>query len=175
MIPLLGILGALILVAGAAYPAKEISFPLKSLKNWLFAIGGATMLLYSILNYLYGAGAIFFIFLQGLVNVSSVFMMTNTSEKISSPILISLTLGLIGWSLWIFEGFDTLFFILGLSGIALGYALKPGTFRRNLSLTLGSLLIATFSYLAADWIFFWLNVFFAVFSGYYSWKLRAKN
>jgi hypothetical protein len=42
-----------------------------------------------------------------------------------------------------------------------------GTIRRVLALTLGSALIAIFSYIEASWIFFWLNVFFALFSAYY--------
>lgn len=172
-ITLEGILGALVLVIGAAYPIKKTKHPIYSVKNWLFAIGGFLMLIYSILNYSYNNGAIFFIFLQALVNVSSLFMMTKTSERVSTPIIIFLSLGLIIWSLRLFTGYDTLFFIIGLSGIALGYALNPGTARRNIALTVGSILIALFSYLAGDWIFFWLNVFFAVFSGYYSWKLLA--
>ncbi|MBT7703261.1 hypothetical protein HN748_03435, partial [Candidatus Peregrinibacteria bacterium] len=64
-------------------------------------------------------------------------------------------------------------FIFGLLGIALGYALGPATKRGNIALTTGSLLIAVFSYLVADWIFFWLNTFFAIFSGYYAIKLTA--
>jgi hypothetical protein len=175
LILLQGILGALILVSGAAYPIKKEKHPLQSTKNWLFAIGGLMMLIYASLNYIYNDGAVFFILLQGLVNVSSIFMLSNTSERYSSPIIISLALLLIIWSLTLFEGYNTLFFIIGLSGIALGYVLKAGTFRRNLALTLGSILLATFSYLAADWVFFWLNVFFAVFSGYYSLKLKAKS
>ncbi len=166
-----GIVAALVLVTGAAYPIRKCPHPIRSVKNWLFAIGGLMMLIYAILNYFYNDGAVFFIFLQVLINISSVFMLSNTDERYSSPIIICLSILLIIWSLTLFEGLNTLFFIIGLSGIAVGYVLKAGTSRRNISLTLGSILIALFSYIAADWVFFWLNSFFAVFSGYYSVKL----
>ena len=129
------------------------------------------MLIYAVLNYLSGTGAVFYIFLQAVVNLASIFMMTNTREKISTPIILLLTGVLIIWSLKLSLGLTTLLFILGLGGIATGYVLKPGTARRNIALTLGSLLIVIFSYLVNDWVFFSLNSFFAIFSGYYSWKL----
>lgn len=170
---LIGLIGSIILVAGAAYPEKPGKHPAKSLKNWLFAIGGVLMLIYSILNYL-GGGPIFFIFLQVLVNVSSIFMMANTPDHIDTPIIVSLGILLIIWSLTLFEGFSTSFFILGLIGIGMGYAMNGGTAKRNLSLALGSAMIAFFSYLESDWIFFWLNVFFCIFSAYYVWQLRIQ-
>jgi len=166
-----GLVGSLILVSGAAYPVKKFKHPIKSTKNWLFALGGFLMLIYSILNYLEG-GPVFFIFLQGLVNIASIFMLSNTHENISTPIIIGASIFLIAWSMTLFEGYNTIFFIIGLSGIATGYVLHTGTYRRNLALFIGSALIALFSYIESSWIFFWLNVFFAIFSGYYSWKLR---
>ncbi len=169
---LIGVIGALVLVAGAAYPAKKVKHPTHSAKNWLFAVGGLIMLIYSILNYLAG-GAIFFIFIQILVNISSILMMSNTSDKVDSVIISIAGVSLIAWSLTLFEGYNTVFFILGLVGIALGYALETGTFRRNFALTIGAILIAIFSYIEASWIFFWLNIFFALFSGYYTFKLRS--
>ncbi|MDA1209068.1 MAG: hypothetical protein O2904_03500 [bacterium] len=166
---IIGVLGGATLVAGAAYPVQKVSHPVKSRKNWLFAVGGAIMLLYSLLNYQTG-GPIFFIFLQILVNISSVMMMLNTSDKIDTPIIVLAGLVLIVWSLRLFEGYNTVFFIIGLSGIGLGYAFEMGTMRRGIALTIGSTLIALFSYVEASWIFFWLNIFFALFSGYYLWK-----
>ena len=169
---LIGLVGALVLVAGAAYPVKKVKYPTHSAKNWLFAIGGVIMLIYSILNYLAG-GAIFFIFLQILVNISSILMMSNTGDKLDAVVISVAGISLIGWSLTLFEGYNTILFILGLVGIALGYAFETGTFRRNLALAIGAILIAVFSYIEANWIFFWLNTFFALFSGYYAVKLRA--
>jgi len=170
---LIGLTGALILVAGAAYPERHVTHPAKSLKNWLFAIGGLCMLVYSTLNYIAG-GPIFFIFLQALVNVASIFMMLNVPDTIDTPLIGLTGLGMIAWSLYLFEGYITVFFIIGLSGIGMGYAMEGGTFRRDAALTLGSALIALFSYLTASWIFFWLNIFFAIFSGYYAWRLWSK-
>ena len=164
---LIGLIGSLILVTGAAWPEPKKSIHnIKSIKNWLFAIGGFTMLAYAILGYQEG-GPVFFIFLQALVGVSSILMMIDAPDKVDVPIISICGLGLIVWSLSLFEGYNTVFFVLGLSGIGLGYAFKMGTLRRNLALTLGSILIAVFSYIEASWVFFWLNVFFAIFSGYY--------
>ena len=171
----IGILGGITLVIGAAYPVRKVRHPVQSTKNWLFAVGGAIMLLYSLLNYQAG-GPIFFIFLQVLVNISSVMMMLNTPDSIDTPIIIVAGLALIVWSLQLFEGYNTIFFIIGLSGIGLGYAFEMGTLRRGIALTFGSALIALFSYIEASWIFFWLNVFFALFSGWYLWKqISAKK
>ena len=167
---LTGLLGSLVLVMGAAWPEKKVaSHPTRSIKNWLFAIGGTIMFIYALLGYQNG-GPIFFVILETLVMLSSLLMMLNIPDKIDVPILSFGCLGLIIWSLFLFEDYSTLFFILGLFGVGLGYALKMGSFRRGLALTLGSILIAIFSYLEASWIFFWLNTFFALFTTYYIYK-----
>ncbi|MEK7673199.1 MAG: hypothetical protein AAB373_04920 [Patescibacteria group bacterium] len=171
----LGLEGAIVLVIGAAWPDKKTSHPTQSIKNWFLALGGLVMLTYSILNYLYHDGAIFFVFLQGLVNVASILMMANVKDKIDVPVISVSALALVIWSLYLFEGYSTILFVLGLAGIGLGYAMDGGTFRRNFALLLGSILIAWFSYLDQSWIFFWLNVFFALFSAYYSWKMLPKK
>lgn len=164
---LTGLIGSLILVLGAAWPnPKKAIHPAKCTKNWLFAIGGLFMFAYALLGYL-NDGPIFFVILQILVAVSSVLMMLNLDDRIDTPIISISGIILIIWSLYIFEGYNTLIFIFGLAGIGLGYAFKMGTIRRDLALTLGSILIAIFSYVEASWIFFWLNTFFALFSGYY--------
>jgi hypothetical protein len=169
----LGILGSLILVAGSAYPEKKTSHPARSFKNWLFALGGLCMLIYSTLNYLEG-GAIFFIFLQALVNVASVLMLTNVPDRIAAPLIGVVGLGLMGWSITLFEGINTLFFILGLIGIGIGYVLDQPR-ARNMALLLGSALIALFSFFSQDWIFFGLNVFFAFFCGVHVYTFRAQK
>ena len=128
------------------------------------------MFTFALLGYLNG-GPVFFIFLQGLVAVSSILMMLNAPDKVDIPIITIAGIGLIAWSLYLFEGYNTVFFILGLTGIGLGYTLEMGTVRRNLALTLGSILIAVFSFIEMSWVFFWLNTFFACFSGYYVLKL----
>lgn len=165
-----GLVGSLILVTGAAWPEiKDVKHPTKSLKNWLFAVGGFIMLLYAIFNFQQD-GPIFFVILQILVAITSILMMLNTPDKVDTAIITISGLGLIIWSLYLFEGYNTIFFIIGLSGIGLGYAFQMGTLRRSIAFTLGSMLIALFSYIEANWIFFWLNVFFAIFSAYYVYK-----
>ena len=165
---LVGLIGSFVLVAGAALPDTEVK-PVYSPKDWCFAIGAVIMLTYSILNYLSGA-PIFFIMLEILVVVASAFMMFDVDDRIDEPIVVLLSVALIIWSLTLFEGYGTIVFIVGLAGIAVGYVAKAGTVHRELALFLGSALIALFSYLTATWVFFWLNIFFALFSAYYTWK-----
>lgn len=165
-----GLMGSLILVTGAAWPESEdAEHPAKSAKNWLLALGGLTMFLYALFGWQQG-GPVFFVMLEGLVVIASIFMMLNTPDTIDTPIIALSGLGFIVWSLYLFEGVNTVFFILGLCGIGLGYAFQMGTLRRSVALTVGSALIALFSYIEASWIFFWLNVFFALFSGYYVYR-----
>lgn len=168
-----GIIGSVILVAGAAYPSGKIKAPYKSLKNWLFAIGGLAMLGYAVLNYMAG-GSIFFVILQIFINAASVLMMLDTPDKVDIPFIVIVGSAMIAWSLTLFEGYNTVFFIIGLSGIGLGYAFDFGSLRREVALTLGSILIAVFSYIEGDWIFLGLNAFFALFSGYYALRFLRR-
>ncbi|MBN2087430.1 hypothetical protein JW758_03715 [Candidatus Peregrinibacteria bacterium] len=171
-----GLIGSLILVTGAAWPeGKDLTHPIKSKKNWLFAIGSVFMLTYSLFGYFYADGPIFFAFLQGFIAVASIMMMLNTGDKTDIAVMSLAGIGFTAWSLTLFEGYTTIIFILGLVGIGLGYALQMGTARRSFALTAGSILIAIFSYMEASWIFFWLNVFFAIFSGYYLMKILRKK
>jgi hypothetical protein len=168
----IGILGAIILVLGAAWPVNAKIHPAKAIKNWLFASGGLLMFIYALLGYLAG-GPIFFMILQALVQISSFLMLINAPKKIGIPIISISGVALVIWAMTFFEDYTTLIFIFGLLGIALGYTLGPATKHGNIALTIGSFLIAIFSYLVADWIFFWLNVFFSFFAGYYMVKLTA--
>lgn len=170
---LTGLIGSIILVLGAAWPEpKDPKHPVKSTKNWLFFVGNFIMLFYAILSYFNG-GPIFFVILEILVAVSNIFMMLNTKDKIATPIIGLSCLSLIVWSLYLFEGYQIIFFVLGLGTVGLGYAYTQGNMKRELALTLGSIFICIYSYIEASWIFFWLNLFFAVFSGYY--LLKAVN
>lgn len=171
---LIGIIGSLILVTGAAWPESKNKQPIKSIKDWLFTAGSLCMLGYATLGYLSG-GSVFFVFLQIFIAFTTVLMMIDIDDKIDATIIAISGLGFIGWSFYLFEGYNTIFFIIGLTGIGLGYVFKMGTLRRPVALTLGSALIAIFSYLTASWIFFWLNVFFAIFSGYYVVKGLIKK
>lgn len=167
---ILGLIGSLILVVGAAWPEiKDVKHPTKSLKDWLFAVGGFIMLLFAICGYQQG-DSIFFVILEILVVIASILMMLNTPDKFDAAVLSISSLGLIIWSLFLFEGYNTIFFIIGLCGIGLGYAFQMRTLRRSVALTLGSVLIALFSYIEASWVFFWLNTFFAIFSAYYVFR-----
>ena len=169
-----GIVGSLVLVAGAAYPSRKIKVPWKSLKNWLFAIGGLFMLAYSALNYLDG-GPIFFLILQIFINSTSILMMMDTSDKFDAWFISIVGAGMVAWSLYLFEDYSTVIFILGLLGIGMGYAFDFGSLRREVALTIGAILIAVFSYIVPDWIFFWLNVFFALFSGFYMVRMLSSS
>ena len=101
---LTGLIGSMILVGGAACPdGKTTRHPIFSIKNWLLAIGGLIMFLYAIFGYQQG-GSVFFIILEILVLVSSLLMMINSSDKIDVPVLTASSVGLIIWSLFLFEG-----------------------------------------------------------------------
>ena len=170
---LTGLIGSLVLVTGAAWPIKkDIKHPARSVKNWLFAIGGLVMLLYAFFGYQQGE-SIFFVFLETLLVIASILMLLNTPDKVDMSIIAIIGLGLIIWSLHLFDDYNTVFFILGLSGVGLGYSFQMATLRRSVALTLGSVLIALFSYIEMSWIFFWLNLFFAIFSAYYVYKGMA--
>lgn len=167
---IVGLIWSLILVTWAAWPeSKKINHPARSIKNWLFTIWGIFLLLYAYLWYLQG-GPIFFVILEILALIACVFMMLNTPDTIDVPIIAISSLCLIIWSLYLFEDYRTLIFIFGLSWIWLWYVFQMWTIRRNIALTLGSALIAIFSYIESSYIFFWLNIFFAIFSAYYLYK-----
>jgi len=172
----LGLLGSIILVTGAAWSeGKDLNCPMKSVKNWLFAIGACVMVVYSLLNYLTGTGSIFFVFLQAFIIIASIMMMLNTKDKTDLIVMTLAGAGFIVWSLKLSEGYATIIFILGFVGIGLGYTLQMNTVRREAALIGGSLLIAIFSSLEANWIFFWLNIFFAIFSAYHMVKILVKK
>jgi len=168
---LTGLAGSLLLVAGAAWPDHRVSHPTKSVKNWLLALGGFLMFLYAVGNYRAG-GSVFFVILEVMVLIASFFMMAGTRDVVDTPVLAAAGLGLVLWSVYLFEDYGTVVFILGLCGVSIGYALDTGSRKRQVVLLAGSALIALFSYLEGNAIFFWLNLFFAVFSGYYLWKMR---
>jgi len=171
----IGIFGSLLLLCGAAWPEKRsMNVPTNSIKNWLFLTGSLILLAFSILQYKNG-GSIFFVILEILVNISSILMMINASDRIDTVIIGTSGLALTIWSLLLFEGYETIIFILGLCGISLGFALQMGSTKRDIALTLGSLLIAIYSYMEASWIFFWLNSFFTIFSAYYLYKGLTLN
>ena len=172
---LTGLVGSIVLVAGAAWPEPTgAKHPVKSFKNWLFAVGGLAMLIYAIFGYMQG-GPVFFVILEILVAIANVLMMLNTPDRIDAPIITISGLGFIVWSLYLFENYNIVLFVFGLAAVGLGYAFQMGTLRRSVALTLGSVLIALFSYFEASWIFFWLNVFFAIFSAYFLYKKLAQR
>lgn len=161
-----GIIGSLILVLGAAWPEHKRGKPITSTKNWLLAFGGFLMFAYAILNYING-GSILFVILEVMIMISIVLMMLNTNDHIDSIVLLITSAILTICSLILSRDYYTILFIIGLMGTGLGYAFKPRTLRRTIALTLGSMLIAIFSYLEASWIFFYLNIIFMLLSGYY--------
>ena len=171
----MGLLWSLVLVTGAAWPIEKTKNPIRSIKNRLFAVGWLIMLLYAIMGYL-AWWSVFFVFLEILIVIASTLMMLNTNDRFDTGVLSFSGIVLIILSLYLFAWYSTIIFILGLAWLGLWYAFGMNTLRRNLALTIGSVLVALFSYLGANWIFFWLNIFFAVFSLYYTIKLlRSSN
>ena len=167
-----GIIGSLILVTGAAWGAEKVKKPIQSIKNWLFAIGGLIMLIYSGLNFYFNQAPFFFVIFELFIGITSILMMLDTDDRLDTIIVTIGTVVFVIWSMMLFKDYSTIIFILGLCITGLGYTLQMNTVRRNLALTIGSATIAIFSFLAASWIFFWLNAFFALFSGYYLIKSK---
>jgi hypothetical protein len=163
----IGIAGSLILVSGAAWAEEKHTVPVKSTKNWLFAIGGVLMLAYAALNNYYHQAPFFYVIFELFIALTSVLMMLNTDDRLDSLIVSIAAVAFIIWSLFLFQGYTTVIFIVGLSITGLGFTLETGSRRRDIALTLGTVMIAIFSFMVASWIFFWLNTFFAIFSGYY--------
>ena len=71
---LVGIIGSLILIIGAALPDPVVQHPIASRKNQFFTIGNACMFTYAVLNYFAG-GELLFILLQILIAVSTILML----------------------------------------------------------------------------------------------------
>lgn len=162
-----GIIGSVLIVVGAAWGVEKVKHPIYSKKNWLFAIGGIVMLIYAVLNYYYHQAPFFYIIFELFIALTSVLMMADTDDRLDTVIVSIATALFIIWSLYLFEGYSTIIFIIGLSLTGLGYTLQMQSIRRNLALTIGSTTIAIFSFVVASWLFFFLNVFFAIFSSYY--------
>ncbi|MFA6255868.1 MAG: hypothetical protein WC606_01670 [Candidatus Absconditabacterales bacterium] len=160
---LAGIVGSVILLIGAAWPVEKTKDPMKSVKNWLFAIGSFVLLLYAIFGYFAG-GPVFFIVLELFVLLAATLMMLNTNDRLDTRVISIAGILLIIRSLFLFQGPSMVLFIVAFIILALGYAYDMHSIRRYLGLTLGGALISLSSYLDASRIFFWLNVFFAAFS-----------
>ena len=169
------IIWAILLVIWSALPEENVK-PIKSKKDWLFSIWTLIMLVYAVANLLYWDWSIFFIILEIFAIITCILMLIDIDDKIDTIFITISGLILISWSIFISQDFNTVYFILWLTGIWLGFAFKTGSLRRDIWLTIWSVLIAVFSYLVGSWIFFWLNVFFALFSGYYFIKnLKSKH
>ncbi len=175
LITLLGIIGGTVLVLGAAWPVKTVSHPIKSTKNWLYALGALILTVFAYLDYTYNGAPFFFLIYELYLVFASILMFLNVRERISFILLSIGGVAMVIWSLFLFEDYSTVIFILGIIGIALGYTAKTGTRRRNIILCVASILLALFSYLGHSWVFFWLNVFFALFCAWYSRPSLYKN
>ncbi len=164
---MVGIVGSLLLVIGAAWPEKKyIEHPKESIKNWFFLIGNSIMLLYAILQYL-GDGVIYFVLLEVLIFFATIVMMLNFPDKWKALGVGSVGSFLTIWAFFLFDEIYIIIFISGLILVGLGYVFQGNTMRRDLALTSGSLLIVVYSFIKDEWVFFWLNLFFAFFAGYY--------
>ncbi|MEZ4932300.1 MAG: hypothetical protein R2788_09295 [Saprospiraceae bacterium] len=162
-----GIAGSLLLVIGAAWPEKKsINNPRDSIKNWMFLIGNLIMLGYALLQYLQN-GVVYFVLLEILIFIATILMMLNFKDKWKAISVGISGVFLTGWALLLFDKMHVLIFITGLITVGLGYVFENNTLRRDVALTVGSLLIVAYSLMEEEWVFFWLNLFFSIFSGYY--------
>lgn len=163
---MIGLLGSALLIVGVMTQSEQR-------KNRLFALGNVCMFAYALMGYGEG-GTIFFVIQQLFIMLSTFCMLLRVPDRIDTTILTLGGILLIGWSFFLFEGYGTVIFVVGLALLGIGFAMDMGTRKRDIALLLGSLLIAIFSFLMRDWIFFALNALFAVFSCRNLWRVEAK-
>lgn len=154
----IGLIGSAILVF-----ASSLHYSKKSIKKYLFSFGNLCMFAYSLLNFIDG-GSIFFIYLQILINFSSLLLWLDIKDKYDQPLVLSLGALLTYFALTIHLDYLTLTFVIGIITLALGFSTDTKKPTHNLFLFAGSLLIAIFSFIQKDLIFLILNAFFALFS-----------
>ena len=154
----IGVLGSIVLLL-----ASGLHYSKKNIKKYLFTIGNLLMFAYAILNFIDG-GSIFFIYLQILINFSSLLLWLNIKDKYDQPLVLSLGAILTYFALTINLDYLTLTFVIGIITLALGFSTDTKKPTHNLFLLAGSLLIAIFSFFQKDLIFLILNAFFALFS-----------
>ena len=164
---LTGLISSIVLVIGSAWPERKE-------KNWIFAAGNFGMLGYASLAFFLNDNPIFFVLLEMLCSSASALTLFKVREKISMWIILIGGLALLTWSYFLFEDSTTVFFILGLVALALGFISK-NPLKKNLVFLIGCILISTFSFLKGDMIFFWLNAIFGLFSGFYLLKELRKR
>lgn len=163
----LGIIGSLILVSGAAWPIpRKLKNARASTKDRLLLIWSLIMFLFALIWY-YNWSSIFFVILEILVIISCVLMMSNTNDRVDATVLSVSWIALVIRSLYLFQWYTTIIFIIWLVVLGLWYAFDTWSLRRDIALTVWSIFVALFSLLEPNRIFFWLNLFFAIFSWYY--------
>jgi len=160
----LGILGGVLLVLGSAWPESKKELPSYAEPKSLILAGGGLFMLFYTLFYILDDGPLFFLFLQLFANLGAIFMLLDVDDRIDTTVMTLGGLLFMGLSLWFYEDLTTLYFIAGLLGVGLGYVIHRGSVWRQVAFFFGSALITYYSCLSGSWIFFWLNVFFAVFS-----------
>lgn len=129
------------------------------MRNILIVFGSAVLAFYSAL-FLKDA---VFAALQTLIAVSGVMQIFHCKRKTSTMTMVVLTV--VALSLLIFGGalqsIATIVGVLGLLGIAFGIVFLP---RRSafVLMTIGGILLTAYAWTFGAWVFFWLNIFFAL-------------
>ncbi len=128
-------------------------------RNILLTVGGATLACYSEFFF----KDIVFTALQALLTVSGVMQLARVKHRVSIATMLALTvvvlsLLLLGGAL---QSMNTVVGVGGLLGITFGIVLLP---RRNafVLMTLGGVLLIAYAWVVGAWVFFWLNIFFAL-------------
>lgn len=170
----IGIIGWVLLVIGAAYPREKVVANAKSVKNWLFSIGSWLLLVYALMGYLAG-GPVLLLGVEVMIVLGCIMMLLDIKPMMARWIVSILWVILLVRAFTSLWGIDTMMlFILGGAALGLGYVSPMESLWRNLALTIGGILAIIFSYLGASRILFWLNVGFAAFC-LYSTILNLKH
>lgn len=163
----IGLIATIFLVIGALYPIEKVEKPVYSVKNWIFTVGSLIMLGYAIAGYLAWWG-IFFIYLELLIALACLLMMLDIDDRRDGSIILLLGIGLLIRGFLSSQWPNITLFTVAFIVLGLGYVFDMNSIRRYVGLTLWGALIALASYAAGGWTFFWLNLFFAIFSLYYT-------
>lgn len=163
----IGIIATIFLVIGAFYPIENVEKPVYSVKNWIFTVGSLTMLMYAIAGYL-AWWQIFFIYWELLIALACLLMMLDINDRRDGSIITVASIGLFVWGFPSFQSTDMFLFSIAFLVLGLGYVFDMNSIRRYIGLTLWGIFIAISSYVDGGWTFFWLNLFFAIFSLYYT-------
>lgn len=97
------------------------------------------LLIDSVLNYL-TSSPVFFVFLEAFIVFDAVLMFIGVPDNIDGPLVGTVGLAFIALSIYLFSGYETIIFVLGMIGVGLDYVLDTGVRKTRNSINFGKLI-----------------------------------